>query len=180
VEISGHCSFCEHKEFDFTTGNLCGLTKQKADFIRKCPKIMFGDTAKEEIARINLEYKELQDRKYKTINHLILYTVLGIAIFLIDFYLAKRLLEVDWIIASTRYSGIVAGMAVVLIAAGMSAIGYAFTPYIKYTNANSVVKSQKKRMDDFLQLYDYDYKINFEAENHLTGITLHRSKPKIR
>jgi hypothetical protein len=59
-------------------------------------------------------------------------------------------------------------------------IGYAFTPYIKYTPANSVVKSQKKRMDDLFALYDYDYRINFEDENYQTAVTLYRSKQKIR
>lgn len=180
MEISGHCSFCEHKEFDFVTGNLCGLTKQKADFLRKCPRITFGDTAKEEIAKINLEYKDLQEQKPKAIRHLILYTIVGIAIVLADINLTKRFFEIDWVASSIRFTGEISGMSVIAIAAGLSVIGYAFTPYIKYTNANSVVKSQKQRMDNLFALYDYDYRINFEDDNYLTAITLYRSKQKVR
>ncbi len=170
MEISGHCSFCEHKEYNFTTGNLCGLTHKKADFLRKCPRITFGDTAKEEIARINIEYKELQDRKSTVLGHLILFSIIGIAIILIDIYFTQKLFEAGWI--ST--------VSIIGISIGLSVIGYAFTPYIKYTNANSVVKSQKQRMDALFALYDYDYKINFEDENYLTAITLFRSKQKVR
>ncbi|MGH1388176.1 hypothetical protein [Kordia sp.] len=170
MEISGHCTFCEHKEFDFATGNLCGLTKQKADFMRKCPKITLGDTAKEEIARINLEYKDLQKQRPKAVGHLILYTIIAIAIFLADIYFTQKLFEAGWVTTGS----------IIGIAFGIGFIGYAFTPYIKYTNANSAVKSQKQRMDNFFALYDYDYKINFEDENYQTAITLYRSKQKVR
>ncbi|MFK7747781.1 MAG: hypothetical protein AB8B65_05300 [Kordia sp.] len=180
MEISGHCSFCEHKKFDFKVGNLCGLTQKKADFLRKCPRIMIGDTAKEEIAKINFEYKELQDEKLKVVSHLVLYTILGIVLFLVVAYLTQRLFNIDWVIASTRFTGEVAGMTIIGIAGGIATIMYAFKPYIKYTNANHAVKSQKKRMDAFFALYDYEYRINFEDENYQTAVTLYRSKQKIR
>ncbi|QHI34966.1 hypothetical protein IMCC3317_03120 [Kordia antarctica] len=170
MEISRHCSFCEHKEFDFSTGNFCGLTKKKADFSRKCPKITFGNNAKEEIARINLEYQALKEQKTAVISHLILYILIGLALIVIDIFATIAIFEAGWI---TTYT--LVGFAI-----GMSVIGYAFTPYIKYTNANSVVTSEKKRMDDLLQLYDYGYEINFEDENYQTAVTFHRSKVKLR
>ena len=79
MEISQHCTFCDHKEFDFTRGNVCGITGKKADFIRKCPKIDFNVNAKNEIARINFEYKSIQDEKRGILWHLMLYSVIGIA-----------------------------------------------------------------------------------------------------
>ncbi|WP_420573347.1 hypothetical protein [Kordia sp.] len=170
MEISAHCSFCEHKEFDFAKGNLCGLTSQKADFIRKCSKITFDENAKEEIAKINLEYKFLQDQKTKVIGHLILFSIIGVSVILADIYFTQVLYEAGWISTGS----------VIGIAFGIGFIGYAFTPYIKYTNTNSVVKSQKQRMDNFFSLYDYSYDINYEDENYLTAVTLRRSKQKIR
>lgn len=170
MEISGHCTFCEHKEFNFAKGNLCGLTQQKADFIKKCPKITFEANAKEEIAKINLEYKLLQEQKLKTIGHLIIFSIIGVVIILADIYFTQILFDAGWI-----STGSVIGIAI-----GMFFIGYAFTPYIKYTNANSVVKSQKQRMDDFFNLYDYNYDVNFEDDNYQTAVTLRRSKQKIR
>ena len=150
MEISRHCTFCEHKKFDFTTGNLCGITHEKADFIRKCPKIEFDENAKEEIAKINLEDKDLQEQKSKVIRHLILYSIVGVAIILADIYFTQKLFEAGWISTGSLIG----------ISFGMGFIGYAFTPYIKYTNAHSVVKSQKKEMDNLLALYDYDYEID--------------------
>ena len=170
MEISRHCSFCEHKEFDFSTGNFCGFTKKKADFLRKCPKITFDMNAKEEIARVNLEYQELKEQKSRIIGHLILYVIIGLVLIVVNIFATIAIFEAGWI------------STVTLIGFGISSylIGYAFAPFIKYTNANSVVKAEKKRMDNFLQLYDYGYEINFEDENYKSAVTLHRSKGKLR
>ncbi|MEM6687179.1 MAG: hypothetical protein AAF617_15465 [Bacteroidota bacterium] len=169
MEISAHCTLCDYKKFDFSTGNLCGITHKKADFTRKCPKIDFNRNAKEEIARINIEYKHIQDQKVNVIGHLILYAIIGIAIILADIYFTKYLYETGWI--ST--------MTLIGFGIGLSMIGYAFAPFIQFTNDKSVAKSQKKRVDDLLALYDYDYKINFEEENPEIAVKLFRSKRPI-
>ncbi|AXG71185.1 hypothetical protein KORDIASMS9_03441 [Kordia sp. SMS9] len=182
MEISGHCSFCEHKEFDFTNGNLCGLTKQKADFSRKCPKITFGSNAKAKIVEINTEYKQLQDEKLKVIYHLILSLFIGTVIIIGIVYFIEMLFKIGVFYTSvlTEREARILTESLFAIIVGISLIGYAFAPYIKYTNANSAAKAQKKRMDTFFALYDYDYKINFEDENPQTAVKLFRSKRPVK
>lgn len=170
MENVSHCNFCEHKQFDFTTGNLCGLTGKKADFIKKCPKISFDTNAKEKIAEINLKYKEINERKVDVIGHLILFSIIGIVVIIADIYLTKYLFEAGWISAAS----------IVGIAIGLSLVGYGFAPFINYREANSTAKSQKDRLDGILRIYDYGYDINFEDDNYLTVVTLRREKQKIR
>ncbi|PTX61634.1 hypothetical protein C8N46_104277 [Kordia periserrulae] len=166
MEIYQHCSFCEHKKFDFTTGNLCGITNKKADFIRKCPKIELNINAKNEIARINKEYKKIQDQKVDVFGHLVMFSIIGVVIMVADIFLTQYLYDTGW----------VSTISIIGIGIGMSAIVYAFAPFYKYREANSVAKDKKKELDNFLALYDYDYEINFEKENPEAAVKLFRSK----
>lgn len=166
MENVSHCNFCEHKEFDFTTGNLCGLTKKKADFIKKCPKISFDTNAKEKIAEINLTYKTIKDRKVDTIGHLVIFSIIGVAVLIADIYFTQYLLESGWISTASAV-----GFGI-----GLGLIGYGFAPFIKYREEIGAAASQKDRLDTILKLYDYGYDINFEDENHLTAVKLRRTK----
>ncbi|WP_430408311.1 hypothetical protein [Kordia sp.] len=166
MENVSHCNFCEHKEFDFATGNICGLTQKKADFIKKCPKISFDVNAKEKIAQINQEYKAIKDRKVDVIGHLVLYSIIGVALIIIDIYFTQYLFEAGWISTAS----------IVGIAVGLSLIGYGFAPLVNYREASGAAKSQKDRLDAILKTYDYGYDINFEDENYLTAVTLRRVK----
>lgn len=166
MEIYQHCSFCEHKKFDFTTGNLCGITNKKADFIRKCPKIEFGNNAKIEIARINQEYKKIQNQKVDVYGHLVMFSIIGVVIIVADIFFSQYLYNIGWI--ST--------ISIIGIGIGISMIVYAFAPFYKYREANSVAKDKKKELDNFLALYDYDYEINFEKKNPEAAVKLFRSK----
>lgn len=103
---------------------------------------------------------------FRSIGHLILYTIIGIVIIIADIYFTMTLFEAGWI-----STGSVIGIAV-----GVSLIGYAFTPFIKYRNASSVAKSQKQRLDNFLKLYDYGYEINFDDEYYESAVRLFRHK----
>ncbi|MEM6719664.1 MAG: hypothetical protein AAF611_10135 [Bacteroidota bacterium] len=182
MEISRHCSFCEYKKFDLNVGNLCGLTDQKADFVRKCPKIKIDFNAKEKIAKINLEYKSLTDKKASVIWHLILYLIIGVAIIFAGIYFVTEMsdpfwnfdmvfIELEWFAAGT----------LAIFSSGMFVIGHAFKPFIKFTNAFSVVKSQKREMENLLALYDYDYNVIFEEEEEYeyAEIKLYKSKRPI-
>ena len=166
MENVSHCNLCEHKQYDFSTGNLCGLTQKKADFIKKCSKIMLANNAKEQIAKINLEYEEIKARKVDVIGHLILFSIFGAVIIIADIYFTKYLLEAGWISTAS----------IVGIAIGLSLIGYGFAPFVNYRETIGTAKSQKDRLDNILKIYDYGYDINFENEDYLTAVTLRRVK----
>lgn len=172
MENVSHCNFCEHKQFDFTTGNLCGLTGKKADFIKKCSKISFGSNLKEEIAHINFEYKQLRAYKIRLIGYLILYPTLGFIVIFTAIYYMKALHETDLLIVSS--------VGILGIGGGLSLLNNVFESYVRYNDANSTAKSQKDRLDNILKIYDYGYDINFQDDNYLTAVTLRREKEKVR
>jgi hypothetical protein len=176
MEIAEHCSFCDHKEFNLTDGNLCGLTQKKADFIKKCPKIRFGATAKQKIIETNIEYRELQRRKPKILRKMMLIVLGGLPLIAIVIFVSKFIFRMEmfsydilsaeefWFVFSILFG----------IASVIWLFDYAFKPFIKHKNIASVNASQKKRMDYLFALYDYDYTINFEDENPETAVKLFR------
>ncbi|WP_204346524.1 hypothetical protein [Psychroserpens algicola] len=170
MNLTQHCKICDHKIIDFKTGTLCGLTDKKPDFQHKCGLIKLDAEFEKEIEHVNIEYETVLKTKTDTVGHVIMYSILALALVLGGFLLGKFILD----------KGVISTVPIVIMTVGLAALGFAFAPLNLYNTNLNIAKKRKDALDSVSKMYGYNYDINITHLKDSLGNKFYETDLKIR
>ncbi|WP_196890670.1 hypothetical protein [Aureivirga marina] len=154
-----HCELCELQSFDFINGITCSLTKEKATFKNRCSKIQFGEKLEEKIVEINQEYENLKYMKKHAYSNLIFYSLIGIGVWILNYFITIRIFEV----------GVISTISLSLFLIGGTIIGYGTGAYKFYNSSRKSIIPKKEKLDNILKIYQISYSFVSEIKTNLIG-----------
>ncbi|OUS02517.1 hypothetical protein A9Q86_03150 [Flavobacteriales bacterium 33_180_T64] len=170
MELTQHCKLCDHKIIDFKTGTLCGLTSKKPDFQNKCGVIQLDTEYKSEIENVNIEHEAVLKTKTDTFGHLVLYSIIALALFLGGFLVGKYIFE----------KGVISTVPLIIMGLGFGPLAIAFGPLNLYNTNLKIAKKKKTILDTLSQMYGFDYDIDITHLKDSLGNKSYDTNLKIR
>ncbi|MDY7393701.1 hypothetical protein UMM65_00460 [Aureibaculum sp. 2210JD6-5] len=168
IRKTEHCLLCENQRYDFKEGVYCGITEKKPDFKETCDIINFGKTLEDKILEVNVELDLVKRTKVDTIGHLIIFTLIGIAIIYFGLFLANKygfsLIVHESILGIRGF-----GTMVILVSIGISLLIFAIAPLNLYRSNIKIAKLKKQKLDQILEFYKLRYNINLQIKKHWAG-----------
>ena len=165
-----HCKICDHKIVDFMTGTLCSLTGKKPDFQNKCGVIKLESEFKEQIEKVNIAYESVLKTKTDTIGHIIMYSIIALALFIGGFLIGKYILE----------KGVISTVPLIIMGVGLGPLGIAFGPLNKYMTDLKIARKKKEDLDTLCSMYGYHYDIDINHHTDSLGNKSYDTKLQIR
>ncbi|WP_298904109.1 hypothetical protein [uncultured Psychroserpens sp.] len=152
------------------TGTLCGLTGKKPDFQDKCGVIKLESEFKEQIEKVNIEYESVLKTKTDTIGHIIMYSVIALALFIGGFLIGKYVFD----------RGVISTVPLIIMGIGLGPLAIAFAPLNKYLTDLKIAKKKKDTLDTLCGKYGYHYDINIVHHTDSLGNKSYDTKLNIR
>lgn len=159
MELAKHCELCDNRVFDLSTGTTCGLTSMRPEFKGKCPNIKFGDNQLRRIKEVNIEYYEIESKKWMNVVHFILYFMIGVTIMLVGYFLGLMAWD----------KGVVSTVPLIIIGVGFLIIPFATGPLLSFRRDFRIEKERKVKMDQLLKSYNIEYDSEIVVDEDVHG-----------
>lgn len=180
LEKHQHCNYCTHQEKNVFKGTLCGLTHEKPNFNKTCPKIQWSTLLSKKITAVHTLNASLEkDQLYtyvKTILLIVLAMSMGLAL---SAYVQTeefiRLTSEGFAVKSYKIYAI----PVSLVAAMIILVLYAVKSFVNYLKAKKEANQKKQQLDTLLQLYGISFRKAVELSEEKNGIEQLNSLTKI-
>ncbi len=169
MDLARHCALCDYQVVDLKDGTTCRLTNKKPVFDRTCPKIELNEKFEQKIKKINIEFENVKRTKTDTYGHVLIYTVISLAVIFAGYYLGKYAWD----------GGVISTAPLIVIAVGLVVLVFAFGPLNKFRNDFSITKGNKDKLDEVLDLYNINYEIELKYGKEIHGTKQVQAELKI-
>ena len=168
IKKTEHCLLCEHQQRNIKVGVYCGITELKPEFDKTCPIISFGKIMENKIVELNVEQKLVEKTKGDTFGHLVIFTLIGVAVL----YIGVFLVNTYWLLllgepGANGAMGLIPMVFLVFI--GIGILIFAIAPLNLYRQNLKIAKSKKGSLDALLKEYNLTYTIDLIINKHWAG-----------
>lgn len=170
MDLARHCTLCDNQLVNIKDGTTCGLTNKKPEFNKTCIKIELNDKFEQRVKKVNIELENVNKMKTDTYGHVVIFTLISIAVVFGGYYIGKYAFE----------SGVISTVPLVIMAIGLGILVFAIGPLNKYRNELAIVKSNKEKLDEVLKLYKIDYDIDLAYGEKIHGTREVRADLRIK
>ncbi|NOU59598.1 hypothetical protein [Marinifilum caeruleilacunae] len=160
MKKTNHCELCDLQAFDFKSGIICGLTKQKPSFQKQCSNISLEQKLAEKLVEINLECEDLKHVKRQSILNLVFYLIIGIAVIYLSYFIGTILPEA--IIFHT--------ITIIIFVAGLVLLGKGIGGINFYNQRYKVLSPKKEVLDQLTRIYNIDYEFKSQITTDLMDV----------
>lgn len=160
MNLARHCELCDHQKVNLKDGTTCGLTDRKPEFNKTCAKIKLNEKFENKLKIVNIKYEKVKRTKILTYTYFVVFIIIGITVIVGGYLLGKYALD----------SGVISTVPIIIMAVGLTPLGMAFGTLNKFQQGIESAKSKKDRIDEVLNLYRIDYKIDVKFAKEYHGI----------
>lgn len=159
MDLARHCILCDNQVVSIKEGTTCKLTNKKPDFDTTCKTIELNEKFEERIKKVNIEYQNVQRTKTDTFGHVIIFSIISLSVIIGGYYFGSYAWQ----------HGVISTVPLVIIGVGLVVLVFAFGPMNKFRNDLAIAKSNKDKLEEVLNLYNIDYKIDLKYGEKIHG-----------
>lgn len=158
MDLTRHCTLCDHQQKNLSIGTTCGLTNRKPEFNKSCFKIELNQKFEDQLKDVNIRYRKLQKNQLLTYIYFSVFILIGIAVISGGYFIGKYAYE----------SRVISTVPLIIMGVGLGPLGLAIGTLTKHLQELKLAKNKKARLDEVLDCYGITYSlaIDFGKEYH--------------
>ncbi|MFK7811621.1 MAG: hypothetical protein AB8B59_03950 [Maribacter sp.] len=170
MNLARHCALCDNQLVNIKEGTTCKLTSKKPEFNKTCTKIELNEKFEKKIKKVNIELENIKRTKTDTIGHVVIFTVISLAVIFAGYYLGKYAWD----------GGVISITPLIIITIGLGVLVLAVGPLNKFRNDMLITKDNKDKLDEVLDLYNIEYEIDLKYGKEVHGVKNVQTDLKIK